>query len=47
VIEFLTEDIELPFIDIVKIKKWIYFIIENHDFIPGSIAIFSVPTIIF
>jgi rRNA maturation RNase YbeY len=39
VIEFLSEDIEFPSLDIERIKKWIFLIIKNHDFFVGSISV--------
>ncbi len=38
-IEFLSEDIEFPSVDIERIKKWIFLIVKNHDFSVGSISV--------
>ncbi len=38
-IEFLSEDIVFPTIDIDLIKKWILVIIKNNDYSLGSVSI--------
>jgi len=39
VIEFLTEDVELPSINSELLQKWITTVIKDHDFNVGSLSV--------
>ena len=38
-IEFLSEDIEFPIVDIERLEKWISLVIKKNDFFLGSVSI--------
>lgn len=38
-IEFLSEDVEFPFVDIERLEKWITLVIKRKDFFLGSVSI--------
>lgn len=38
-IEFLSEDVEFPFVNIERLEKWITLVIKRKDFFLGSVSI--------